>query len=66
MDGHGVTDHAVFGAFHLAYFGSLLADGHVLVQHADAAFLGDGDGHAALRDGVHTGGDDRDVEVNMA
>ena len=66
MDGHRVADHAVLGAFHLAHLGGLFADGHVLVQHADAAFLCDGDGHAALRHGVHAGGDHGDVEVDMA
>ena len=66
MDGDGVANHAVFGAFHFAHLGGLLADGHVFVQHADTPLLRDGDGHAAFGDGVHTGGNHGDVQVDVA
>ena len=46
MDGDRVGNHAVFGTFHLTNFGSLLANGHVLMKHANATLLGNGNSHA--------------------
>ena len=43
----------------------LLFQRHVLVDDADAPFLRHGDGQAGFRDGVHGGGDQRRVEVDL-
>ena len=43
----------------------LLADRHVLVDDADAALPGDGDGHAILGDGIHSGTDKRDIQPDF-
>ncbi|MCY1413763.1 hypothetical protein D9M71_292000 [compost metagenome] len=48
----------------LAHLGSLLLDGHVLVDDADAAFLGHGDGEAGFGHGVHRGGHQRDIQFD--
>ena len=40
--------------------------GHALVNDADAAFLGDGDGEARLGDGVHGGRQQRQIEADAA
>src|SRR5207237_546706 len=39
---------------------------HVLVDHPDAAFARHRDGHLRLGDGVHGGGDERNVEGKLA
>ena len=57
--GDRVDDDAVFGALDLVDLEGLLLDRHVLVDDAEAAFLGQGDGQLALGDGVHRGGQDR-------
>ena len=64
--GHGVDDHPRLGALHLVDFLGLPVDGHVLVDHADAAVLGHGDGQPRLGDGVHGRGDDGDVQADVA
>ena len=43
----------------------LLADGHILMDDAEAAFPGHGDGHAAFGDGIHGGADERGIEVDI-
>ena len=64
FDGDRILDHAGLVALDLAHFGSLLLDGHVLVDDADAAFLGHGDGQARLGDGVHGCGQQRNVQLD--
>ena len=66
LDGHRVDDHAVFSALHLGDFGCLLLNGHVFVEHADAAFLGDSNSHRGLCDGVHTCSNNRDIQPDAA
>ena len=44
----------------------LAIDGKIAVQHADAAVTGHGDGHVGLGDGVHRGGDRRDLHRDVA
>ena len=64
-EGEGIGDDAVFGALDHVHLLGLLVDGHVLVDDADAALSGHGDGHAVLGDGIHGGADDRDVELDL-
>ena len=40
-------------------------DGHILMDDADAALPGDGDGHAVLGDGVHGGAHHRDIQLDL-
>ena len=65
-DGHRIVDHAVLGTLHPAHLRSLLGDGHVLVDHTDAAFTRQSDGQRSLRHGIHRGGDDGDVEFDIS
>ena len=51
----GVGDDAVLAALDHVHLLRLGADGHILVDDADAALTGDGDGHAVLGDGIHGG-----------
>ena len=53
VDGDGVHHHAGFELLHPADLGGLFLRRHVLVDDADAAGLGHGDGHRALGHGVH-------------
>ncbi len=62
----GIEDHPALAPLDLVDFGGLPLDRHVLVQHADAAGAGHRDGHLGLGDGVHGGGDERDVEGDGA
>ena len=64
-EGERVGDDAVFGAFYFVHFFCLRFDRHVLVDHADAALPRHCDGHAALRDGVHTGAHHGDVKYDF-
>ena len=64
--GHGIDDHPRLGALDLVDFLGLRVDRHVLVDDAEAALLGHGDGQARLGDGVHGRGDDGDVEADVA
>ena len=49
----GIDDHPRFRALHLVDFLGLRVDRHVLVDDAEAALLGHGDGEPRLGDGVH-------------
>ena len=66
FDCHRVDNHAVFSAFHLCDFGSLLLYCHVFVEHADAAFLSDSDSHRGFGYGIHTGSYDWDIQPDAA
>ena len=62
----GVGDDAMLGALDLEDLSGLVFDGHVLVDDADAALSGHGDGHLGLRDGVHARAHDGDVQADAA
>src|SRR5207249_1011357 len=62
----GVQDHPRLAALDAVHLRRLAVDGHVLVEHADAALARDRHRHLRLRDGVHRGGDERDVEGDAA
>ena len=64
--GHRVHDHPRLGTLDLVHFLGLAVDGHVLVNHAQAAMLSHGDGQARFGDRVHGRGDDGDVQVDVA
>ena len=60
--GHRIGDHPGLGPLDHVDLLGLLLDGHVPVQHADAALAGHGDGHPRLGHGVHGGGEQRDPQ----
>ncbi len=64
FDGDRILDHTGLELLDLAHFGSLLLDGHVLVDDADATFLGHGNGQARFGDGIHRSGQQRDVQFD--
>ena len=66
VDGYGVVDHAVFGAFHFANLMGLGLDRHVFVDHTDTALTSDGDGQVGFGHGIHGGRYDGGVDRNVA
>ncbi len=60
-DGDGVDDHAALTTLDAVDFFSLPVNGHVAVNHADAALLRERNGDVRFRDRIHRGADDRDV-----
>src|SRR5207302_7125724 len=52
-DGDRVADDSALELLHPPDLARLRLDAHALVDHADAAFLGDRDGEARLGDRVH-------------
>lgn len=65
-DGHRIVDHAVLGTLHAADLRGLRRDGHVLVDHTDTAFARKCDRQRSLGHGVHSGGHDGDVELDIS
>ena len=64
--GDGVRDDARLVLLHAQHFAGLRFGGHVLVHHANAAFLCQRNGKTSFSDGVHGGRDERDVQPNTA
>ena len=64
--GDGIDDHAALGALHLVDFIGLLLDGQIAMDDAEAALLGERDGHVGFGDRIHGGADDGDVEADVA
>ena len=60
----GVADDAGLEFLHLTHLPGLLLGAHVLVDDADAALLGHGDSQARLRDGIHGGRHEGDIQPN--
>ena len=65
-DGQRIVDHTGFGALDDVNLSGLVIDGKIAVQHADAAITSHGNGHVGLGDGVHCGGDRRDLHRDVA
>ena len=65
VDGNRVADHAVFRTFHLPDLGRLLHDTHIFMNYADASFPCQGDGHRRFCHGVHGGGHNGDVKMDV-
>src|SRR5690606_36001395 len=61
VNGDRVLDHTGLELLDLAHLVGLLLDGHVLVDDADAAFLGHGNGQAGFGNGVHGRSEERRV-----
>ena len=65
MNGDRVHHHAGFKLLHLAHFLRLGRYVEIIMNDADAAGLGHGDGEAAFGDGVHGRGDQRHIEADV-
>ena len=65
-DDHRIAQQAAFVALDLGHLGGLLGRREVLVNDADAALLGDGNGQARFGDGVHGGGHQRQLQLDIA
>ena len=61
-----VFHHHIFRAFHLAHAFDLFFHRHKAVQNTNATLLGHGNCHACLGDGIHIGGNNRDMQSNTA
>ena len=64
--GDRIDDDAILAALDLLDLAGLIFDREVLVNDADAAFLGEGDGKGGFGDGIHRRGDERNVELDLA
>ena len=58
----GVDDNAVFRTLYPVHLVGLALDAHILVDDADTAFTGNGDGHVRLRHRIHGGGHDGGIQ----
>ena len=65
-DGNRVLDDPALVLLDAPDFARLVGCGHVLVDDADSAFLGDRDREARLGDGVHRRGNEREVQPDAA
>jgi hypothetical protein len=65
-DGEGIAQHTRLVALDLGHLGGLLLGREVLVDDADAAFLGERDRQAGLGDGVHRRRDQRQIEADVS
>ena len=65
-DGHGVVDHTILGTLHDGHLTSLFLDAHILMDHTDTAFTGDGNSHGRFGDSVHSGCHKRNLEFDVA
>ena len=61
--GHRVGNEAVDVMLHAGDLADLVLARQVVMDEAQAAVEGHGDGHARLGDGVHVGGQDRDLQA---
>ena len=64
--GDRVADHAALEFLDAVDLTRLIVDGHVLVDDADTAFLGDGDGQPRLGHGIHRGGYHGEIDLDFA
>ena len=65
-DGQGIDHHAGFELLDLPHLRGLAVDIEIAVNDPDAARLRHRDRHPRLGDGIHRGGDDRNVERDGA
>jgi len=66
IHGDRILDHPGLVLLDDTYLMGLLLDGHVLVDDAHPASLGHGNGQAGLGDGIHGGGGQGNVELQIA
>ena len=57
-----IVDHSTFTALYPSNLSGLLFGRHILVQHPDATFVGDGNRHIGFGDRVHSRGKNRHIQ----
>ena len=62
----GICNDAVLASLHHVHLLGLLTDGHIFMDHTDAALPCQGDGHAGFRNRVHGRAHHRDIQGNLA
>ena len=65
-DGDRVHDHAALAAFDAVHLFRLPVDRHVAMDDADAALLRQRDRQVRFRHRIHGGGDDRNIQSDLA
>ena len=66
FDADRIADDAALELLDAVDLPRLILDRHVLVNDADTALLSDGDRQAGLGNGIHGGGDHRQIDSNFA
>ena len=66
IHGYRIADHAAFELLHPIDLPCLGIDRHVLVNDADAALLGNGDGEACLGDRIHGRRHNGEIDLDLA
>ena len=61
-----VQDHPIFRALDPPHLGGLVLDRHIFVEHPRAPLPRQRNGHVGLRDRVHGGREDRDIELDVS
>ena len=65
-DGDRIVDHTILSTLDDSHLTSLILDRHVLVDHTNTTFTGNGDSHLRLRYRVHSGCHERNVQLDVA
>ena len=65
-DGYRIVNHTVLSSLYDSHLSCLLLYRHVLVYYADATLTGYCYCHRSLSHGVHSGCDERNLQVNVA
>ena len=66
LDGDRVINHAVLRTLHDGHLAGLFLDGHVLMDHADAALARDGDSHLGFGHRIHGSRHKRNLQLDVA
>ena len=64
--GERIANHARFKALHFAHFGGLLRGRHIFVNHRHTTQLRHGNGETRFGNGIHSGGKQGDIELEIA
>ena len=64
-NGNWVIDHTILGTLNDGHLTGLILNRHILVNHTDTAFTGDGNSHLALRHRIHSGRHERHVQLDV-
>ena len=64
-DGDRIIDHTILCTFHDSHLTGLIINRHILVDHTDTSFTGNGDSHLRLCDGIHGSCHKRDIQFDI-
>ena len=60
-----IIDHTVLSTLDDSHLTGLIVDRHILMDHTDTTFTGNGDSHLRLGDGIHRSCHKRDVQLDV-